>query len=285
MNYLNSANFPATASAALSGFVNMFAPRRSWLPTNWNAQPYTGNGIVANGSNQLGYNDLNGGYGSTTIQAAPGKIGLFLNGFSTETHTSPNYVHQWSMGVTNKAYAGNDRPWANGKWLHCAVQIRLDGQYFGSNACGYSYVVLVLHDTTTNKGVHILYNLSDSRTRQPIGTYSGVSVEAGNVQIAFAQSDVHTSLPQYTQSLGANARRGTADSVDSFWFLVGPQHLQNLLRKVRALPGFANLSTNSADYVLEAVSIQPELAATSGQPVNIPGQFGFTVESCNFVSQ
>ena len=285
MNYLNSANFPATASSALSSYVHMFAPPRSWLPTTWDASPYTGNGIVPNGSNELGYNDMNGGWGSTTIQSAAGKIGLFLNGFSTATHTSPIYVHQWSMSVANKSYAGNDRPWANGKWLHCAAQIRLHGQYFVNGACGYSYLVLPLHDTTSGKGLHILYNLTDSRTSMPIGTMAGISIEAGGVQIAFAQADVHNSHTQYMQNLGANARRGTGNSVDLFWFLVGPQHLQNLIAKARTLPGFANLSTNSADYVMNVLSLQPELAATSGQPTYIPGQFGWTVESCNFVSQ
>ena len=284
-NYLNSGNFPANVNALKSGFINMFAPARPWVSTMWNASPYTGSGIVPNGSNQLGYQDLNGGNGSSTIQSAPGKVGLFLNGFSTETHTSPHYVGQWCFGVQDKSYAGNDRPWANGKWLHAAARIRVHSQYFG-NACGYSYMVLILHDLKSKISVQLLYALTDSRSNIGSGAWAAVSQEAGGT-IAFAQVGVTNgeAANGYLENWGANYRRGSGNSVDDFWFAIGPQHLQKLLDKARTNPGCAGLSTDSGDYVLEGVAFQPELGNLSGQPTNIPGQFGWTLESCNVVSQ
>lgn len=284
MIYLSSESFSGDAATALANNIWMFAPPRPWLNTSWNANAYTGSGITYNGSNQLGYNDLNRGYGSTTIQTAPGKISLFLNGYSTETHTHPHYVHQWSMGVSNKAYAGNDRPWTNGKWLHVGARISIKHQYFDS-ACGYSYLVLPVYDTKSGLAVHLLYQLSDSRSGFGHGAFAGVSIEAGNNPVAFAQVGVHSANTAYMQNLGANGVRGRGDSVSNFWFLVGPAHLQTLLNHCRSLPGFASLSTNAEDYVLQGASFQPELAALSGQPRYIPGQFGWTVEWCAVLSQ
>lgn len=279
---LQSINFPSNIASAQTNFIYNWSAVQNWTGTSWNAQPYTGSGIVNDAAHQQALLDLNGGTGSTTMQADSGKIAMFLNGYSTQSHPD---VNQWSFSISNKNYAANFvRPWANGQSLHVAISTKMRGIYFDPNGCGYTYFALFIKDHSTGKGITVLYYLWDNRPGIYPGAGAIYSTEPNGAHIPFCYCTVGDG--NYMTNNGTPFSSGSTSFDANHWFIVSHSQFQALLQLARNnYPEFANLSTNPNDFSVTSTHIQAEIAATQTHAQYIPGQFGMTVTFANVLSQ
>lgn len=284
---LSSSQFSNNITTFMSNNCSTYTPNLDYRPSDWQATEYTGSGIVSALTNQVSlYDDNHAGYGSTTIQVQNGKVGWFLNGFSTQTYSD---APQWSFTLWNKNLPSGVMPWAYGQSLHLYVNQLVNWCAMWGNACIFTYFGMFVKCGITGKVFAVIYNTWDSRAGYMPATGASQSVEPTELtpdgSIPFGHAPM-VSGSNYITNFGSNFQSGvTAPKTDAYHGVITPQQFNNMLALVRTLPAYSNISQESWNYQILGVDYHAEIVPAGPRVERITGNCGITINQIEINTQ
>ncbi|MCS4292829.1 hypothetical protein M2375_001035 [Comamonas sp. BIGb0152] len=284
---LSSSQFSNDIATFLSNHCNTYTSSLDYRSSSWQATEYTGSGIVSTLANQVSlYDDNKSGSGSTTIQIQNGKVGWFLNGFSTQTYSD---APQWSFTLWNKNLPSGVKPWSHGQNLHMYVNQLVNWCAMWGNACIFTYFGMFVKCGITGKVFAVIYNTWDSRNGYMPPAGASHSVEPTELlpegSIPFGHAPI-VSGSNYITNFGSDFQSGSAaPKIDAYHGVITPQQFNNMIALVRNLQGFNGISPNSWDYEILGVDYHAEIVPDGPKVDRITGNCGITINGIEINSQ
>lgn len=284
---LSSSQFSNDISVFLNNNCNTYTPNLDYRRSSWQATEYTGSGIISTLENQVSlYDDNHANSGSTTIQVQNGKVGWFLNGFSTQTYSD---APQWSFTLWNKNLPSGVRPWVNGQSLHMYANQLVNWCAMWGNACIFTYFGIFVKCRITGKIFAVIYNTWDSRNGYTPETGASQSVEPTELvpegSIAFGHTPI-ISNSSYITSFGSNFQSGVeAPKTDAYHGVITPLQFNNMIALVRNLQGYISISPNSSDYEILGISYHAEIVPAGPRVERITGNCDLTINQIEVNTQ